>query len=242
MVPSSRNGAASTRAPSCGIRRSRRAARDVGYLGHMWELYAMWTWMALFASASLVARRATPSSAAGSARSSHSPWLVRRHRLRRGRNDRGPDREGATWRDSAMIVSGAARRAQDFSSESRRRSSSRSAIVWGVAVVADSSQFSALVVEYSPRSPCRNGAHRSTVQRLSADDGVDSAAARRRGSDRMAVGIPCARPRSRGRHRRHACPRTPRGVEPWNLWNRGTSGTLSSPLRTPAYVCRSTDF
>ena len=31
----------------------------LGYFGHMWELYAMWTWIAAFATASL-AERATP--------------------------------------------------------------------------------------------------------------------------------------------------------------------------------------
>jgi MFS family permease len=42
----------------------------LGYLGHMWELYAMWTWMAAFATASLLpALRgvASPASHAGSA-------------------------------------------------------------------------------------------------------------------------------------------------------------------------------
>jgi len=40
----------------------------LGYLGHMWELYAVWTWIAAFASASLgFTGGATPSSPAGSA-------------------------------------------------------------------------------------------------------------------------------------------------------------------------------
>src|SRR5262249_20037757 len=42
----------------------------LGYLGHMWELYAVWTWIAAFAAASLHAAGtggAPPSSPAGSA-------------------------------------------------------------------------------------------------------------------------------------------------------------------------------
>src|SRR5439155_13006806 len=43
----------------------------LGYLGHMWELYAVWTWMAAFASASVGASvgagGSTPSATLGSA-------------------------------------------------------------------------------------------------------------------------------------------------------------------------------
>src|SRR3954462_7334954 len=47
-------------------RRTRLAT--LGYLGHMWELYAVWTWIAAFASAGFgFAGGATPSSPAGSA-------------------------------------------------------------------------------------------------------------------------------------------------------------------------------
>ncbi|HEX9486732.1 MAG TPA: MFS transporter [Gemmatimonadales bacterium] len=47
-------------------RRTRLAT--LGYLGHMWELYAVWTWIAVFASASLgFAAGTTPSSPVGSA-------------------------------------------------------------------------------------------------------------------------------------------------------------------------------
>src|SRR4029079_17014283 len=48
-------------------RRTRLAT--LGYLGHMWELYAVWTWIAAFASASAgaVLRGTTPASITGSA-------------------------------------------------------------------------------------------------------------------------------------------------------------------------------
>src|SRR5205085_9643718 len=42
----------------------------LAYLGHMWELYAVWTWIATFAAASLYAggrEAGAPSSAEGSA-------------------------------------------------------------------------------------------------------------------------------------------------------------------------------
>ena len=47
---------------------SSRGARlaTFGYLGHMWELYAMWTWVAVFAAASLTASGMTNAGAAGS--------------------------------------------------------------------------------------------------------------------------------------------------------------------------------
>ena len=45
-----------------------RGARlaTLGYLGHMWELYAMWTWVAVFATASFTAAGVTGASSAGS--------------------------------------------------------------------------------------------------------------------------------------------------------------------------------
>ena len=47
---------------------SSRGARlaTLGYLGHMWELYAMWTWVAVFAAASFAASGMIDTSRAGS--------------------------------------------------------------------------------------------------------------------------------------------------------------------------------
>ena len=128
-------------------RRTRLAT--LGYLGHMWELYAVWTWIAAFASASLGYEGATPSSPAGSAvafatiasgafGSAAAGWFA----------DRIGKARVASW---AMIVSGACCAAAGFLFHAPAPVLYLFAIVWGVAVVADSAQLSALVAQYSPR-------------------------------------------------------------------------------------------
>ena len=125
----------------------------LGYLGHMWELYAVWTWMAAFAAASLggfAARSAaTPSSPAGSAvafatiasgalGSAAAGWFA----------DRIGKARIAAW---AMIVSGTCCAIAGFLFHAPAPLLLTFAIVWGVAVVADSAQLSELVAQYSPR-------------------------------------------------------------------------------------------
>jgi MFS family permease len=128
----------------------------LGYLGHMWELYAVWTWIAAFAAASLggfaAASRtagATPSSPAGSAiafatiasgalGSAAAGWFA----------DRIGKARIAAW---AMMVSGACCAIAGFAFHAPAPLLVIFAVVWGVAVVADSAQLSALVAEHSPR-------------------------------------------------------------------------------------------
>ena len=129
-------------------RRTRLAT--LGYLGHMWELYAVWTWIAAFAAASLgYVGGATPSSPAGSAvafatigsgaiGSAAAGWFA----------DRIGKARVASW---AMVVSGACCAAAGFLFHAPAVVLYLFAIVWGVAVVADSAQLSALVAQYSPR-------------------------------------------------------------------------------------------
>jgi MFS family permease len=123
----------------------------LGYLGHMWELYAVWTWIAAFASAAIghaagaapaalalgstVAFVTIGSGAIGSAAAGVFADRVGKARI-------------ATW---AMIVSAACSVSAGFIFKAPLFVLFVFAIVWGVSVVADSAQLSALVAEYSPR-------------------------------------------------------------------------------------------
>jgi MFS family permease len=129
-------------------RRTRLAT--LGYLGHMWELYAVWTWIAAFAAASFgFVGGSTPASQAGSTvafttiasgaiGSAAAGWFA----------DRLGKARIATW---AMVVSGVCCLVSGFLFHAPPVVLYLFAIVWGVAVVADSAQLSALVAEYSPR-------------------------------------------------------------------------------------------
>jgi MFS family permease len=122
----------------------------LGYLGHMWELYAVWTWIAAFASASLgFAGGTTPSSPAGSAVAFATIGSGAIGSAAAGLfADRIGKARVASW---AMIVSGACCAAAGFLFHAPAPVLYLFAMIWGVAVVADSAQLSALVAQYSPR-------------------------------------------------------------------------------------------
>ena len=130
-------------------RRTRLAT--LGYLGHMWELYAVWTWMAAFASASLgvAGGGGTPSSPAGSAVAFATIGSGAIGSAAAGLfADRLGKARVASW---AMIVSGGCCAAAGFLFHAPPPVLYLFATVWGVAVIADSAQLSALVAQYSPR-------------------------------------------------------------------------------------------
>jgi MFS family permease len=126
---------------------------NLGYLGHMWELYAMWTWMAAFVTASQLARTPTedPARIAGLAAlvtfvvvgsGALGCWLGGKYADRWGRT------AVTSW---AMALSGSCALAVGLLFSRPLWLLVPLLLVWGITVVADSAQFSTAVSELSPR-------------------------------------------------------------------------------------------
>ena len=118
-----------------------------GYLGHMFELYSFWTWIAAFSAASLMASEAPHAGlvslvaflaiAAGGIGSIWGGFAA--------------DRRGREWLVTiSMIASGACAVLSPLVFGRGRLVLIVLAVVWGFFVVADSAQFSALVTESVP--------------------------------------------------------------------------------------------
>jgi MFS family permease len=119
----------------------------LGYFGHMWELYAMWTWIAAFAAAWLGGDDAgrTGSLIAFITIASGSVGCVLAGRW-------ADDWGKAEVAGAAMIASAACCALSPYVFGLPAGVLVALAIVWGFTVVADSAQFSALVTEHTPRT------------------------------------------------------------------------------------------
>jgi len=129
------------------------AVRDVrlataGYLGHMWELYAMWAWVAAFATASLAAwGAATPARAAAAV----AFVAIASGAIGCAVAGRVADTIGkARVARLALAASGGCCLATTLVFGRHPVWLLLLVAVWGFAVVADSAQFSALVSERAP--------------------------------------------------------------------------------------------
>lgn len=118
-----------------------------GYLGHMWELYAMWSSIGLFWGFVIARRELDPALAPLFAFLSIGMGIV-------GSIIAGvlADRIGrATVTIAAMAVSGACALGIGLLIDAPLIVLATVSIIWGIAIVADSAQFSACVTELAPR-------------------------------------------------------------------------------------------
>lgn len=122
------------------------------YLGHMWELYCFWTWIATFLAASAAAHAATGGAvvspggvralafaviAAGGIACVAGGWIADRY-----------GRERLVI--GALALSGSCALGIGLAFAQSFWILAPIALVWGMAVIADSAQFSALVTEEAP--------------------------------------------------------------------------------------------